>query len=39
MIAQADRDGLAPIDLDCDAPGVAAIVRLAERLAGAGVAA
>ena len=39
VIAQADRDGLAPIDLDCDAPGVAAIVRLAERLAGAGVAA
>jgi CO dehydrogenase maturation factor len=37
VIAQADRDGLAPIDLDRDAPGVAAIVRLAERLAGAGV--
>ena len=37
VVARADRDGLAPIDLDRDAPGVAAIVRLAERLAGAGV--
>jgi len=37
VIADADRDGNAPIDLDPDAPGVAAIVRLAERLAGAPV--
>jgi CO dehydrogenase maturation factor len=34
-IVAADRDGVAPIDLDPDAPGVAALVRLAERLAGA----
>ncbi len=34
VIAEADRDGNAPIDLDPDAPGVAAVVRLAERLAG-----
>ena len=39
VIADADRDGLAPIDLDAEAPGVAAIVRLAERLAGAPVSA
>jgi CO dehydrogenase maturation factor len=39
VIAQADRDGIAPIDLDAGSPGVAAIVRLAERLAGAAVAA
>jgi len=39
VIAAADRDGIAPIDLDPDAPGVAALVRLAERLAGAPVAA
>ena len=39
VIAAADRDGIAPIDLDPDAPGVAALVRLAERLAGAAVAA
>ncbi|MBA3747848.1 MAG: P-loop NTPase [Solirubrobacterales bacterium] len=38
-IAEADREGNAPIDLDPDAPGVAALVRLAERLAGAPVAA
>ena len=38
-IAAADRDGLAPIDLDPDSPGVAALVRLAERVAGAPVAA
>jgi len=34
VIAAADRDGTAPIDLDPDSPGVAAIVALAERLAG-----
>ncbi len=39
VIADADRDGLAPIDLDAEAPGVAAIVRLAERLTGAPVSA
>lgn len=36
-IASADRDGVAPIDLDPDSPGVAAIVALADRLAGAPV--
>ncbi|MBW3609174.1 MAG: AAA family ATPase [Actinobacteria bacterium] len=39
VIAAADREGLAPIDLDPDSPGVAALVRLAERVAGAPVAA
>ena len=39
VIAAADRDGLAPIDLDPASPGVAALVRLAERVAGAPVAA
>ncbi len=39
VIAAADREGTAPIDLDPDSPGVAAIVRLADRLAGAPVAA
>jgi CO dehydrogenase nickel-insertion accessory protein CooC1 len=39
VIAAADRDGIAPIDLDPDSPGVAALVRLAERVAGAPVAA
>ena len=39
VIAEADRDGTAPIDLDDGAPGVAALVRLADRLAGAPVAA
>jgi CO dehydrogenase maturation factor len=38
VIAAADRDGVAPIDLDPDAPGVAALVRLADDLAGAAVA-
>lgn len=38
-IAEADRDGRAAIDVDADAPGVRALVDLAERLAGAGVAA
>jgi CO dehydrogenase maturation factor len=37
-ITRADRDGIAPIDLDPDAPGIAALVRLAERVAGAAVA-
>ena len=32
VIARADRDGLAPIDLDADAPGVRALIGLAERL-------
>jgi CO dehydrogenase maturation factor len=31
-ILEADRKGLAPIDVDADAPGVQAIVRLADRL-------
>ena len=35
VIARADRDGLAPIDLDEDSPGVTALVALADRLAGA----
>ena len=39
VIATADRDGVAPIDLDPESPGVAALVRLAERVAGAPVAA
>jgi len=39
VIVAADRDGTAPIDLDADAPGVAAIVALAERLAGSPIAA
>ena len=34
-IARADREGRAPIDVDADAPGVRAIRRLAEQLAGA----
>ena len=37
VIAAADRDGVAPIDLDPDSPGVAAIIKLADRLAGAPV--
>lgn len=37
VIAAADRDGTAPIDLDPDSPGVAAMVQLADRLAGAPV--
>ena len=37
VIAAADRDGTAPIDLDPDSPGVAAIIKLADRLAGAPV--
>jgi len=36
-IATADRDGLAPIDVDPDSPGVQAIVELADRLAGSAV--
>jgi CO dehydrogenase maturation factor len=36
-IARADRDGVAPIDLDPYSPGVSAIVALADRLAGAPV--
>lgn len=39
VIAAADREGTAPIDLDPGSPGVAAIVKLAERLAGRPVAA
>jgi len=35
-ILRADQEGLAPIDVDGDAPGVAAIGALAERLAGSG---
>jgi CO dehydrogenase maturation factor len=31
-IAHADREGLAPIDVDPDAPGVTALIGLAERL-------
>lgn len=33
-IARADRDGRAPIDVDRDAPGVAALIDLAARLDG-----
>jgi len=36
-IAEADRDGRAAIDVDADAPGVRAIIDLADRLAGIGV--
>jgi len=36
-IARADRDGIAPIDLDPYSPGVTALVALADRLAGAPV--
>ncbi len=32
VIVRADRDGLAPIDVDPDAPGVKALLGLAERL-------
>lgn len=32
VIARADRDGLAPIDVDPEAPGVRALIGLAERL-------
>lgn len=35
-IAEADRDGRAAIDVDADAPGVRAIIDLADRLAGIG---
>ena len=38
-ISEADREGTAAIDLDPDSPGVAALIQLAERLAGAPVAA
>jgi CO dehydrogenase maturation factor len=31
-IARADRDGLAPIDIDPDSPGVKAITELADRI-------
>ena len=34
-IAEADRDGLAPIDIDPGAPGVVALIALADRIAGA----
>jgi CO dehydrogenase maturation factor len=34
VIARADRDGLAPIDLDPGAPGVRAVIELARRVAG-----
>src|SRR4051812_38156682 len=36
-ILHADREGLAPIDVDDGAPGVAAIGELADRLAGSGI--
>lgn len=36
-IAAAERDGTAPIDLDPDSPGVAAVTELADRLAGSPV--
>lgn len=35
IISQADAEGLAPIDLDAEAPGVLALVALGERLAAA----
>ncbi len=34
VIARADRDGLAPIDVDPHAPGVQALIGLADRLEG-----
>ena len=37
VIAEADRDGRAPVDVDAAAPGVVAIASLAERLARASV--
>ena len=36
-IALADREGVAPIDVDEDAPGVKAVLELADRLAGGAV--
>jgi CO dehydrogenase maturation factor len=33
-VARADREGVAPLDLDGDAPAVRALVALADRLAG-----
>ena len=36
VILQADREGIAPIDADADAPGVSALRRLAERLVALG---
>lgn len=35
QIRRADRDGVAPIDLDPDSPAVAALQQLADRLGGA----
>jgi len=35
VIARADADGVAPIDLDAGAPGVMALVALSERLGAA----
>lgn len=37
VIAAADREGSAPIDIDPTSPGVVAILKLADRLAGAAV--
>ena len=37
VIAAADREGRSPIDIDPSSPGVAAILKLADRLAGAAV--
>lgn len=34
QIRRADRDGVAPIDLDPDSPGVTALQQLADRLGG-----
>ncbi len=34
VIVAADREGTAPIDLDANSPGVAALIALADRLAG-----
>lgn len=36
-IAQADRDGVAAIDVDAGSPGVRAIVELADRITGVAV--
>jgi CO dehydrogenase maturation factor len=36
-IARADREGVAPIDVDADAPGIKALLELADRLAGGAV--
>jgi len=36
VVTSADRDGRAAIDVDADAPGVRALIDLADRLTGIG---